>query len=334
VRQPAKSRNPGAASRGGSKEKIRSKPRGSHQAAGNERPAATSGDRRADAKKRLSPRARRGLPTLAELKARKTRRARAKYRLIQQQFIFKEAVRMAGVDEAGRGPLAGPVVAAAVILNPRRPIRGLADSKVLEPAERERLAGLIRKRALAWSVAWADREEIDTINILQATLLAMRRALLGLSVCPDAVQFDGNIHPSLQGVLTDCPAIAVVEGDALVPAISAASILAKTFRDAWMRRLHERFPQYNFASHKGYYTPEHMRALDEHGACELHRRSFAPVYAVMENLADADGLDGILATIPRELTTLRGGVIMVDATKDAAQAIEQGLPLPLFAEDR
>lgn len=189
--------------------------------------------------------------------------------------------RVAGVDEAGRGPLAGPVVAAAVILNPRRPIRGLADSKVLEPEERERLAVLIRERAIAYSVAWADREEIDTINILQATLLAMRRALLGLRICPDAVQIDGNICPSLDGALPHCPAFAIVAGDALVPAISAASILAKTFRDAWMRRFHEMYPQYGFASHKGYYTPEHLLALDLHGACPLHRRSFSPVQGVL-----------------------------------------------------
>jgi ribonuclease HII len=230
---------------------------------------------------RLSPRAQRGLPTLAQLKARKTRRARARYRAIQQNFVFSESRLLAGVDEAGRGPLAGPVVAAAVILDPTRRIRGLADSKELEPEERERLAVLIRERALAWSVAWADREEIDTINILQATLLAMRRALLGLRICPDAIQVDGNICPSLLGVLPQCPATAVVEGDALVPAISAASILAKTFRDAWMRRLHDRWPQYNFATHKGYYTPEHLARLDEHGACELHRRSFAPVQIAM-----------------------------------------------------
>jgi ribonuclease HII len=230
---------------------------------------------------RLSPRAQRGLPTLAQLKARKSRRARARYRAIQQNFVFSESRLMAGVDEAGRGPLAGPVVAAAVILDPTRKIRGLADSKELEPEERERLAVLIRERALAWSVAWADREEIDAINILQATLLAMRRALLGLRICPDAIQVDGNICPSLLGVLPECPAVAVVEGDALVPAISAASILAKTFRDAWMRRLHDRWPQYNFASHKGYYTPEHLAKLDQHGACELHRRSFAPVQIAM-----------------------------------------------------
>lgn len=201
----------------------------------------------------------------------------------QQSFVFRKPRRMAGVDEAGRGPLAGPVVAAAVILNPRRPIRGLADSKVLQPEERERLAVLIRERAIAWSVAWADREEIDAINILQATFLAMRRALMGLHVCPDAIQVDGNRCPSLEGVLPQCPAIAIVDGDALVPAISAASILAKTFRDNWMRRFHELYPHYGFATHKGYGTPEHQRALDLHGACPLHRRSFSPVQGVMSD---------------------------------------------------
>lgn len=195
----------------------------------------------------------------------------------QALLEFARPRRLAGVDEAGRGPLAGPVVAAAVILDPRRRIRGLADSKVLEPEERERLAILIRERAVAWSVAWADRDEIDAINILQATLLAMRRALLGLRVCPDAIQFDGNICPSLEGVGSGCPAVAIVDGDALVPAISAASILAKTFRDGWMRRFDELYPHYGFASHKGYGTPQHHQALDRHGTCPLHRRSFAPV---------------------------------------------------------
>ncbi len=193
--------------------------------------------------------------------------------------------RLAGVDEAGRGPLAGPVVAAAVILDPRRPVRGLADSKVLEPGERERLAGLIRERALAWSIAWADREEIDAINIYQATFLAMRRALSGLRICPDLIKVDGNRCPSLEGVLMGCPMKAVIQGDASVPAISAASILAKTYRDAWMRRLHERYPLYGFAAHKGYATPEHKSALDRHGRCPLHRRSFEPVQLAEEDPA-------------------------------------------------
>ncbi len=218
-----------------------------------------------------------------------------KKRWRQRQLEFARSRRLAGVDEAGRGPLAGPVVAAAVILNPRRPIRGLADSKVLEPGERERLAVLIRERALAWSVAWADREEIDAINILQATLLAMRRALLGLRICPDAIQFDGNICPSLAGLLPQCPAVAVVDGDALVPQISAASIIAKTFRDAWMRRFHELYPHYGFASHKGYGTPEHHEALARHGICDLHRRSFAPVQFAAHGMIERVSVNSELA---------------------------------------
>ena len=196
----------------------------------------------------------------------------------QARLVFARPRRLAGVDEAGRGPLAGPVVAAAVILDPARPIRGLADSKVLLPAVRERLSGRIRARALAWSIAWADREEIDALNILQATLLAMRRALLGLRIAPDEIQVDGNRCPSLEGLTMRCGMLPVVKGDALVPAISAASILAKTFRDAQMRTLHELYPQYGFAAHKGYCTRSHLTALDQHGACPLHRRSFSPVY--------------------------------------------------------
>ena len=177
----------------------------------------------------------------------------------QARLPFPDPNRLAGVDEAGRGPLAGPVVAAAVILDRRRPIRGLADSKVLEPEVREKLAVKIRERALAWAVAWADREEVDTLNILQATLLAMRRALLGLRIAPDEVRIDGDRCPSLDGLAFACPAVPIVQGDALVPAISAASILAKTYRDAWMRSFHEIWPDYGFASHKGYATPEHLR---------------------------------------------------------------------------
>ncbi len=206
--------------------------------------------------------------------------------------------RVAGVDEAGRGPLAGPVMAAAVILDAARPIRGLADSKLLMPEIRERLSVRIRARALAWSIAWADREEIDALNILQATLLAMRRALLGLRITPDEIQVDGNRCPSLDGLALRCGALPIVKGDALVPAISAASILAKTFRDARMRVLHELYPQYGFASHKGYCTPEHLAALDMHGACPLHRRSFAPVY-LAEGLTWAAGrfdVEGSLAS--------------------------------------
>jgi len=186
-------------------------------------------------------------------------------------------LRSAGVDEAGRGPLAGPVVAAAVMLDPGRPIRGLADSKVLEPEERERLARLIRARALCYAVAWADAEEIDSINILQATMLAMRRALLGLAIAPQAVFIDGNRCPGVRGLGFECPFEAVVRGDATVPSISAASILAKTARDALMRDLDGRYPGFSLSGHKGYPTPAHVAALNALGPSPLHRRSFAPV---------------------------------------------------------
>ena len=186
-------------------------------------------------------------------------------------------LRVAGVDEAGRGPLAGPVVAAAVILDPRRPIRGLADSKVLEPEERERLALLIRERSLCHSVAWSDVEEIDSINIFQATMLAMRRALLGLRVPPQRVVIDGNRCPCPDGLGFECRYQAVVKGDATVPSISAASILAKTTRDALMRDLDGRYPGYSLSKHKGYATRMHVAALTELGPSLLHRRSFSPV---------------------------------------------------------
>jgi ribonuclease HII len=186
-------------------------------------------------------------------------------------------LRVAGVDEAGRGPLAGPVVAAAVILDPARPIRGLADSKVLEPEERERLAGLIRMRALCHSVAWSDVEEIDSINIFQATMLAMRRALLGLRVPPQKVVVDGNRCPRSHGLDFECLFKAVIKGDASVPAISAASILAKTTRDALMRELDGRYPGFSMSRHKGYATRTHVEALDALGPSPLHRRSFSPV---------------------------------------------------------
>jgi ribonuclease HII len=178
-----------------------------------------------------------------------------------------------GVDEAGRGPLAGPVYAAAVILNPARRINGLADSKVLAPERREVLAGRIKERAIAWAVAAADVEEIDRLNIFHASMLAMRRAIEALGVAPEEAWIDGNhCPPSLA-----CPAKAIVDGDALVPVISAASILAKTERDAHMRALHERFPDYGFDRHKGYATSEHLDHLGRLGPCEIHRRSF---YAV------------------------------------------------------
>ena len=183
----------------------------------------------------------------------------------------------AGVDEAGRGPLAGPVVASAVILDPRRRIRGIRDSKLIEPAERTELAIKIRASAIAWSVAWADVEEIDNLNILQATYLAMRRALLGLRVRPAHVQVDGDRCPSFIGLSLECSFEAIVDGDARRICIGAASILAKTTRDAMMVGLDTLYPQYGFASHKGYATPEHCAALDKYGPSPIHRRSFEPV---------------------------------------------------------
>jgi ribonuclease HII len=177
-----------------------------------------------------------------------------------------------GVDEAGRGPLAGQVFAAAVILDDGRPIDGLADSKKLSAKRREQLAGLIRERALAWAVAAASVEEIDRLNILQATLLAMTRAVATLGVRPDEAWIDGNRCPPL-----DVPARAIVGGDATVAAISAASILAKTARDAEMLLLHERYPEYGFDRHKGYGTAVHLAALKQHGPSPIHRQSFAPV---------------------------------------------------------
>ena len=183
----------------------------------------------------------------------------------------------AGVDEAGRGPLAGPVVASAVILDPRRRIRGIRDSKVIEPEERTELAIKIRASAIAWSVAWADVAEIDNLNILQATYLAMRRALLGLPVRPAHVQIDGDRCPSFRGLSLDCSFEAIVDGDARRICIGAASILAKTTRDAMMVGLDAIYPQYGFASHKGYSTPEHFEALEKYGPSPIHRRSFEPV---------------------------------------------------------
>jgi ribonuclease HII len=183
---------------------------------------------------------------------------------------------VAGVDEAGRGPLAGPVVAAAVILDDLHPIAGLADSKKLTAARREALFDEIRAKALCCSIAEASVEEIDRLNILQATLLAMRRAVLGLRLKPKMVLVDGNRLPTL-----DMPAEAIVKGDALVPAISAASILAKVHRDRWCVQVDEQYPQYGFAGHKGYGTAVHMAALREYGACIHHRRSFAPVAKVL-----------------------------------------------------
>lgn len=181
---------------------------------------------------------------------------------------------IAGIDEAGRGPLAGPVFAAAVILDPAaKRIRGLKDSKLLPPPERERLAELIRGRAVAWAVASCDVAEIDSLNILHATMLAMRRAFDALGVMPVEALVDGDRMPPIIG----CPVHPIVRGDRYVPAISAASILAKTARDALLVELDRQYPQYGFAQHKGYATPEHLAALNRHGPCPIHRRSFSPV---------------------------------------------------------
>ena len=179
---------------------------------------------------------------------------------------------MAGVDEAGRGPLAGPVFAAAVILDDLLPIQGLADSKKLTPKKREHLYEIIKAQALCFCVATASVEEIDQLNILQATLLAMQRAVKGLRLKPSKVLVDGNRLPVL-----DIRAEAIVKGDSTVPSISAASILAKVERDRWCVEVDAQFPNYGFLTHKGYGTQVHLRALQEHGPCVLHRRSFAPV---------------------------------------------------------
>jgi len=187
---------------------------------------------------------------------------------------------IAGVDEAGRGPLAGPVVAAAVVLDSRVPIAGLRDSKQLSAARRERLAALIREHAYAWSVGRADPGDIDRINILQATLLAMARAVAGLPTCPHLVLVDGLHCPRLP-----CSVEAVVGGDRRFASISAASILAKVTRDAEMVQLDCHYPQYGFRRHKGYPTREHREALRQHGPCPSHRRSFAPVRSAIEAIA-------------------------------------------------
>ena len=184
---------------------------------------------------------------------------------------------VAGVDEAGRGPLAGPVVAAAVILDELQPIKGLADSKKLTALRREALFDEIRAKALCCSIALATVEEIDQLNILQATMLAMKRAVEGLRLKPQKTLVDGNQLPALSML-----AEAIVKGDALVPAISAASILAKVYRDRWCAELDQAYPQYGFARHKGYGTAIQLAALREHGACPQHRRSFAPVAGVLK----------------------------------------------------
>ena len=184
---------------------------------------------------------------------------------------------MAGVDEAGRGPLAGPVVAAAVILDDERPINGLRDSKLLTEVRRVELAKAVRRRSRAFAVALAEPAEIDGVNILQASLLAMERAVLRLGLKPDLLRVDGRQVPRFDGADQPFLAESVVRGDQLVPAISAASILAKVCRDRLMRRWHRRYPHYGFDSNKGYPTPRHLAALSRFGPCPIHRQSFAPV---------------------------------------------------------
>jgi ribonuclease HII len=194
---------------------------------------------------------------------------------------MRRGLLICGVDEAGRGPLAGPVYAACVILRKSDPIEGLADSKVLTSERREELATQIRDRAAAWAVASASVEEIDRINILRASLLAMRRAVEQLVLEPHEVLVDGLHCPDVR-----FPVRAIIDGDALVAEISAASILAKTARDALMRQLHELYPDYGFASHKGYSTPEHLEALRRFGVCPIHRRTFAPVRSLCLDFGD------------------------------------------------
>ncbi|MCY0386301.1 ribonuclease HII [Robbsia sp. Bb-Pol-6] len=206
------------------------------------------------------------------VRAQQKAAARAR-QVAQAVFTFDIAGELAcGVDEAGRGPLAGPVVAAAVILDPARPIAGLDDSKALSAKVRERLYADIVERAMAFSVAEASVDEIDAINILQATMLAMRRAVEGLGITPQVAYIDGNRCPTLR-----VRAEAIIGGDALLPSISAASILAKVTRDRMLHALHEVHPQYGFNAHVGYGTRQHLDALREHGPCRHHRRSFAPV---------------------------------------------------------
>jgi ribonuclease HII len=199
-------------------------------------------------------------------------RLRRFLRAEQLGLVFDTPGLVAGVDEAGRGPLAGPVVAAAVILDELKPIRGLKDSKVLTALKRERLFDEIHAKALCLSIAQASVEEIDTLNILQATMLAMKRAVEGLRLRPNKVLIDGNRLPLLR-----VQAEAIVRGDAKIKSISAASILAKVHRDRLCLELHREHPQYGFDGHKGYSTPEHLAALKAHGACPHHRRTFAPV---------------------------------------------------------
>ncbi|MFZ2738560.1 MAG: ribonuclease HII [Burkholderiaceae bacterium] len=198
------------------------------------------------------------------------------FKLEQAPLAWDSPGLIAGVDEAGRGPLAGPVVAAAVILDDSQPINGLADSKVLTALKRERLFEEIRAKALCFSIAQASVQEVDQLNILQATLLAMRRAVEGLRLKPVKVLVDGNRLPVLEML-----AEAIIKGDSKIPSISAASILAKVHRDRWCAAMDKNYPQYGFAAHKGYGTAEHLLALRTHGACPEHRKTFSPVAQVL-----------------------------------------------------
>ena len=198
-----------------------------------------------------------------------------------QSFVFvAEDADVCGVDEAGRGPLAGPVVAAAVVLDRRRPIDGLRDSKLLTEPQRVRLAAEIRRKAKAFAVGFATHQEIDGVNILQASLLAMERAVLRLRLVPELVRVDGRQIPAFHEHARLYRAEPIIDGDNLVPEISAASILAKVCRDRLMRRLHRRYPQYGFDQNKGYGTAEHLSALATFGPCAIHRATFAPVREV------------------------------------------------------
>jgi len=198
-------------------------------------------------------------------------------RPVQPPLFSRPDALVAGVDEAGRGPLAGPVFAAAVILDPKHPISGLADSKKLSEPRRKALRTAIEAQALCWSVAWSDAAEIDALNILQATMLAMRRAVLGLGIAPAFVEVDGNRLPRLSWGGQPLAGDAIVRGDEKVQAISAASILAKVWRDAYMTRLDAIYPGYGFAGHKGYGTEDHRRRIGELGPSPQHRRSFRPL---------------------------------------------------------
>ncbi len=200
--------------------------------------------------------------------------------MLEKKGIIKT---IAGIDEAGRGPLAGPVYAAAVVLNPEKPIPGLTDSKLLSAAKRELLFALIQENALAWAFGRAEVEEIDRINILQATFLAMQRAVVALPILPCLALIDGNASPPLA-----CQTKTIIDGDKIEPAISAASIVAKVLRDHDMQLLDAEFPQYGFAQHKGYGTRQHLAALATHGPSRVHRRSFAPVARFSDRSTSCD----------------------------------------------